>query len=256
MRRLIEYRELLWVWTIRDIRSRYKQTVLGGMWAVLQPLALMVMFSVIFSLFIKVSTEGVPYPIFSYSGLLFWIFFSTSVIFASNSLVNNMTLLRKIYFPREILPFAAVAASFVDLLIASTVFIGLIVYFRVPISISVLWVGPLLLLQIALTLGVVLFSSALNVFYRDFRFIVPLGIQLWMFATPVIYPVSIIPAAVRPYLVFNPMMGIIEGYRTSILHGVTPDWSILWPGAVVTILILFAGFAFFRRVEWAFADVI
>lgn len=256
MRQLYKYRELLWIWIWREIRARYKQSILGGLWAILQPLVLMVIFSVIFSRFLQVPTEGIPYPIFYYSALLFWMFFSTSITFGANSLINNMGLLRKIYFPREIIPLAAVGASLVDFCLASTVFMGLMAYYHVPITSSLLWVGPLLVLQTLLIIGVVLIVSALNVFYRDLRFVVPLGIQIWMYATPIIYPVSLVPEPLRAYLVLNPMVGVIEGYRSSILHGVTPDWSIVWPGAMVALAIFIIGIFVFKRLEWQFADVI
>jgi lipopolysaccharide transport system permease protein len=256
LRRLFDYRGLLWMWTWREIRSRYRQSLLGGLWAILQPLVVMLVFNVIFARFLRVPTDGIPYPVFSYSALLFWTFFSTSVSFGTNSLVNNAALLRKIYFPREILPMAAVGASFVDLVIASSVFAGLMVYYRTAPSLTMLWVIPLLVLQVLLTLGVILFSSALNAFYRDLRFVVPLGLQLWMYATPVIYPVSIVPERWRPFLALNPMLGIVEGYRASLLNGQGPDWPTILPGAIVALALFLGGYLFFKRVEGRLADVI
>ena len=255
MKNLFRYRELLWICTWREIRARYKQSVLGGLWAILQPLILMLIFTFVFSRFLPVPTDGIPYPIFYYSALLFWVFLSTSITFGANSFVNNTALLKKVYFPREIVPLGAIGASLFDLLIASTVFIGLMIFYRIPITSSMLWAVPLLILQCILIIGVVLLVASSNVFYRDLRFVVPLGLQLWMFATPIIYPASIIPESIRPYIVLNPMVGVIEGYRAALLHGEMPDWSIVWPGAIVAVLILLAAYFFFRRVEWSFADV-
>lgn len=256
MLKLIEYRELLWVWTWREIRSRYRQSLLGALWAVIQPVVVMVVFTVVFAGFLSVPTDGMPYPIFSYSGLLFWTFFSTSITFGTNSLVNNASLIKKIYFPRQILLLSAIGASFVDFLIAAVVFIALMIFYRVPITPAMLWIIPLLLLQIILAYAVILLAGALNVFYRDLRFVIPLLVQLWLYATPIIYPVSVVPERLRPFLALNPMFGIIEGYRAAILQGANPDFTLLWPGLVVTALLTGAGLLFFNRVEWAFADVV
>jgi lipopolysaccharide transport system permease protein len=256
MLKLIEYRELLWVWTWREIRSRYRQSVLGALWAVIQPVVVMVVFTVVFAGFLRVPTDGIPYPIFSYSALLFWTFFSSSITFGTNSLVNNANLIKKVYFPRQILLLSAVGASFIDFLIAAVVFLFLMFYFRVPITSAVLWVIPLLLLQTTLAYAVILITGALNVFYRDLRFVIPLAVQLWLYATPIIYPVSVVPEWLRPYLALNPMFGIIEGYRAALLHGAGPDFTLLLPGILVTILLVVAGLLYFNRVEWAFADVV
>lgn len=256
IKQLIHYRELLWLWTWREVRSRYRQSILGALWAILQPLVLMVVFNVVFANFLRVPSDGIPYPIFSYSALLFWVFFSTSISFGTNSLVTNMSLLKKVYFPREILAFTAITASFFDLLISAVVFVGLMIYYQVEITLNMLWILPLLTLQTILIAGVVLFGSSLNVFYRDLRFVVPLGVQLWMYATPIIYPISIVPERYQPFLVLNPMVGIIEGYRSAILQATAPDWSLIWPGIIVSLVLFVGGYVFFKQVEWSFADVI
>lgn len=256
LKKIFDYRELLWLWIMREIHARYKQSILGGLWAILQPFALMVVFSVIFSRFLQVPTEGIPYPVFSYSVLIFWTFFSTSISFGTNSLINNMGLLTKVYFPREILLLAAIGASLVDLGVASTVFVGMLIYYDVSITTTILWVFPLLLLQIILAYGAILIGSALNVFYRDIRFVVPLGLQLWLYVTPIMYPIGIIPESWRPYLAINPMVGIVQGYRNAILYGKAPDWAALWPGVVITIAVFMLGYLYFKRVEWSFADAI
>ena len=211
-RQLINYRELLWSWTVREVHSRYRQSVLGVLWAIIQPLVLMVAFTIIFSEFLKVPTNEVPYPIFSFSALIFWTLFSTSIAFGTNSLVNNMALLRKIYFPREILPLASISASFVDFLIAAAIFIVMYLLYGMPLRVSMVWVFPLLIVQLMLTLGVVAFSSSLNVYYRDLR--------------------------------------------SAILSGTTPEWSLIWPSVLISTVLFISGYIFFKRVEWAFADVV
>jgi lipopolysaccharide transport system permease protein len=256
MQTLISYRELLLMWTVRDIKVRYKQSILGGAWAILQPLSLMVMFSVIFTYFVKIDTGDIPYPIFSYTALLPWMFLTSSVNFAVPSLVQNMNLVKKIYFPREIFPLSSVAASFVDLLIASVVYIGMFIYYQIPFHTTIFLVPLLLVIQILLTLGIVLFSSALNVFYRDIRFVVPLGIQLWLYASPIIYPLSQVPESLRPIYLLNPMAGLIEAYRDVTIRGVMPDWNYLAIAAVVSIVIFIIGYLYFKHVEWQFADII
>ncbi len=256
LKTLYAYRELLWVWTFRDIKVRYKQSVLGGAWAILQPLSLMLIFSVIFTYFVKVPTEGIPYPIFSYSALLPWTFLATSISLAVPSLVQNMNLVTKIYFPREILPISVVAASFVDFLVASVVFVCMMLFYRVPFSITLLLMPVLVVMQTLLTVGVVLFASAVNVFYRDVRFVVPLAIQLWMYATPIIYPVTLIPERFRGLYMLNPMAGLIECYRAVALRATWPNWTYLGIVAGVSVGVFMLGYLYFKHVEWQFADLI
>lgn len=253
---LYDHRELLWTWALRDIQVRYKQSFLGAAWAILQPLSMMVVFSLIFVYIVKVPTDGRPYPIFSYTALLPWTFFTTAITFAVPSLVNNMTLVTKVYFPREIFPIAAVGASFIDFLIASLVFVGMMLVYRIPLSVTFLILPLLVVIQILLTLGVVLFASALNVYYRDVRFVVPLGMQLWMYATPIIYPVSLVPERFRALYLLNPMAGLIEAYRAVALRGVWPDWSYVGAAAGVSVILFVLGYLYFKRVEWQFADII
>lgn len=256
LKALYHCRELLWVWTWRDIKVRYKQSLLGVAWAILQPLSLMVIFSVIFTRFISLPTDGIPYPIFSYSALLPWTFFASSISFAVPSLIKNMNLITKTYFPREIFPISAVAASFVDFLVASVVFIGMMIFYRVPLSPHILLIVIILPIQILLTLGIVLFASAVSVFYRDVRFVVPLGIQLWMYATPIVYPVSSVPEQLRPYYMLNPMAVVIHSYRQVILASEWPAWSYLGIAAAVALTVFVAGYLYFKRAESTFADLI
>lgn len=256
IKNLYRFRELLWIWTLRNIKVRYKQSLFGGLWAILQPLSLMVVFSVIFTYFVKISTDGNPYPIFAYTALLPWTFFSASIGLGVSTLVNNMNLVTKIYFPKEILPVAMVGACFIDLMVAATVFVGMMIYYKVPLKITMSLIPLILFIQILLILGLVLFVSALNVFYRDIHFVVPLGIQIWMYLTPIIYPVSSVPERFRGLYMLNPMAGVIEAYRDVILKGVWPNWIYLFIAAVISIIVFLLGYLFFKHVEWQFADII
>jgi len=253
---LARYRDLLWLWTLREVQVRYKQSLLGIGWAVLQPLALTVIFTIVFSRLVQIDTGDIPYPIFSYTALVPWTFFATSLSFGIASLVNNMSLVSKIYFPREILPLASVGAAFVDFLVSAVILAGMMLIYRVPPGWVSLWVVPLLVVQIALTTAVVLLGSALLVFFRDVRFVVPLLIQVWFYATPIIYPVSLVPEQYRTLYFLNPMAGIIDGYRRVLLSGEAPQFDALALGGVVTMILLVAGIGFFKRSEPAFADLI
>lgn len=256
VRLLFGYRYLLWMWTLREVRVRYKQSILGGAWAVLQPLSLAIIFTVVFSLFAHMPTEGVPYPLFAYTALLPWTFLATSISFAIPSLVNNMGLVTKARFPREILPVAVVIAAFVDFAIASTVFVLMMIVYRRPLHWTAIWVPILILVQVVLILGISLLGSAINVFFRDIRFIVPLGVQLWLYATPVIYPVSIVPPRLQVLYMLNPMAGLITSYRRAVLYGLHPVLRDLGLAVVVTVALCVIAYSFFKRVERRFADII
>ena len=256
VRELMEARELLWTWTLRDFKVRYSQSILGAAWAVLQPLSLMVIFSIIFSVFLKIPTDGIPYPVFAYTALLPWTFFANSLSFAIPSLVNNMNLVSKIFFPREILPLSAILVGLVDFLIASSLFVVMLFIYRIPIGPSVLLVPLVLLIQIILTFGFSLLASAVNVFYRDIRFIIPLALQIWMYVSPVIYPTSAIPEGWRPVYFLNPMAAIIDTYRRIILLNQMPDWPYLALAAVVSIVLTVFAYRYFKRAEKEFADLI
>lgn len=253
---LYNYRALLWIWTQREVKIRYKQSILGAAWAILQPLVMMIMFTLVFSSFVRVPTDGIPYPIFSYTALLPWTFFATSISFAVPSLVNNMNLVTKIYFPREILPIASVAAAFVDFLVSSTVFVVLMLFYHVSVQPTLLWVPAILAIQIVLTLGVVLMAATLNVWYRDIRFLVPLGIQIWMYASPIIYPVTLVPERWRGLYMLNPMASIITSYRHVILDGEPPELRHLSVAAFLALVLLLSAYFYFKRSESRFADVI
>lgn len=253
---LLQYRDLLWLWTLREVQVRYKQSMLGIAWAVLQPLALTVVFTVVFSRLVQVDTGGIAYPVFAYVALVPWTFLSTSVSFGVPSLVNNLNLVTKIYFPREILPLASIGAAFIDFLVSAVILVGMMLVYGVRPGWVSLWVVPLLLVQVALTVAVVLWGSATLVFFRDVRFVVPLLTQVWMYATPVIYPASLVPERYQVWYFLNPMAGIIDGYRRVLLAGQAPQLQALAVGAVVTLVLLVGGYLFFKYAEPLFADLI
>ncbi len=254
--KLIDSRELLWMWTLREIRVRYKQSLLGIAWAVLQPFSLMVVFTVVFSRLVRVETGGIPYPLFSYTALLAWTFLSTSITLGVPSLVNNMNLVTKVSMPREILPIAPVLASLLDLAVAAILYVGMLIAYRVALVWTAAWVFPLLLIQLVLNLAVVIFGSALNVVYRDVRFIVPLATQIWMYATPIIYPIELIPERFRLIYYLNPMAPVIDGYRRVILRGLPPDFMGIGVALAISVALLVVAYYLFKRMEFAFADVI
>ena len=256
LRELWAYRELLFVLTLRGIQIRYKQSVLGIVWAVLQPLSLMLMFTLVFSSLLKVPSEGVPYPIFSYSALLFWTFFSGSLTRAIPSLEENAALIKKIYFPREFFPVSSVLTAVFDLLIAAVIFLGMMFYYDVSFTPYMLYVIPLLLIQIMFTLGVCFIFSALNAYYRDVKYALPLVIQIWMYATPIIYPLSLVPERFKTYYMLNPMTAIIESYRNVLVKGTGPEGFYIGVAAVEAVFLFILGYLYFKRIEMTFADVI
>lgn len=253
---LLEARELLITWTMRDFKVRYSQSILGAAWAVLQPLSLMVIFSVIFSVFVKIPTDGIPYPVFAYTAVLPWTFFANSVNFAIPSLVNNMNLVSKIYFPRETLPLSAIIVSFIDFLIGISILVLLIVIYRVPIGPTVLLAPLVLLIQMILTFGISLVGSAVNVFYRDVRFVIPLALQIWMYLSPIFYSVNVVPERLRPVYLLNPMATLIDSYRRVVLFNESPDWAYLGLAAVIACSLTLLAYRYFKRAETKFADLI
>jgi lipopolysaccharide transport system permease protein len=256
IKELVSHRDLLVTWTMRNIKVRYKQSFLGAAWSILQPLSATVILTLIFSRFLRVPTDGIPYPIFYYSALLPWTFLATAVSSGVTSLVSNMNLVTKIYFPREILPLAAILASLVDFLIASLIFVGMIILYQIPSSPSFVTVPLILLIQLTLVTGIVLFTSALTVSYRDIRFVVPVGLQLWMYMTPIIYPLSMVPERFRSLYMLNPMAGVIDAYRRVILQGEWPQMNYLLLGAAVSVALLIVAYYYFKRAEAVFADII
>lgn len=256
LRELIEYRELLYFLIWRDLKVRYKQTVLGVAWAILQPLLAMLVFSVFFGWFAGMSSDGVPYPLFAYTALVPWTFFANAVAQASNSLIEHERMLTKVYFPRLFIPLAAVLSGLVNFCIAFVMLIGLMMYYGLFPTLAILTVPLFVLLAAISAFAVSLWLSALNVRYRDVRYIVPFLLQLWLFITPIVYSISIIPERWRPFYSLNPMVGVVEGFRWALFKGADAPNGMLFISALIMVLLLVSGLFYFRRVEDTFADVI
>ena len=255
-REIWSHRELLLFLAWRDVKVRYKQTGLGVLWAIMQPLLTMAIFTVIFSRFAHVGTGGVPAPIFYFSGLVPWLYVSVTVSMASMSLISNMQLLTKIYFPRVMLPAAVALSSLVDFLIASLVMAGFLLYYHVHLTSAVL-IWPLLVVQMfLLALGMSLFLSALNVKFRDVKYAIPFVIQIWMYLSPVIYPSTILPSSLRRWSALNPADGLIEAFRHCFVPTSPVNWHVVAISASVTVVLFVGGLFYFQSSERAFADVI
>ena len=255
-RSLWEYRELLYFFCWRDIKVRYKQTALGATWALLQPFMTMVIFSVIFGRFAKMPSDGVPYPIFAYCGLLPWQLFAFALSETSNSLVGNAHLITKVYFPRLLVPVAGLLTGLVDFAIAFVLLIAKMFYYHLPIRSSILVIPFLLLFAIVSSLGVGLWLSALSVKYRDVRHVLPFITQFWLYATPVAYPSSLIPHKWRFLMGINPMSGVVEGFRWALLGTAHVDLGLMAVSVVSVLLLLAGGLAYFDRMEETFADLV
>ena len=249
-------RELLYFLIWRDVKIRYKQTVLGTAWVIIQPLMIMVIFTVIFGQFARIPSDGLPYSIFTYTALLPWQYFSQAISRSSDSLVSSAHLITKIYFPRLIIPISAVLAPLVDFAIAFVVLLGMMAWFGISPYWNALFLPLFLLLALITALAVSLFLSALNVKYRDVRYTVPFLIQVWMYASPVVYPVSIMPAQWRLLYSLNPLVGVIESFRWALLGKGSPDFSIMVVSGTVVVVLLLGGIIYFREMERTFADVI
>lgn len=255
-RELWEYRELLYFFVWRDLKVRYKQTVMGASWAIIQPIFTMVIFSLFFGKLAKVPSDGLPYPIFSYTALVPWTFFANAVTQASNSLVSGANMLKKIYFPRLTMPAATVLAGIVDFALAFGVLLGMMLFYGFVPTINVLWLPLFLLLALVTALGASLWLSAMNVQFRDVRYIVPFLVQAWLFATPIAYPSSLLSEPWRTLYGINPMTGVVEGFRWALLGTDTAPGSIIIVSALVALTLLVSGAFYFRRMERTFADVV
>jgi lipopolysaccharide transport system permease protein len=254
--RLFQYHDLLYTLSLHRLQVRYKQSVLGPLWAVLQPLSLMLIYTVVFSRVARLPSEGLPYALFAYCALLPWTFFGTAVSTATTSLVSHTNLVTKVYFPREILPLTYVFAAFVDLLAASTVLGALMVYYQIPLTANLLWAVPVLVVLMMFTLGVALVLSAIQVRYRDIGIALPLVLQISMFATPVVYPLSVVPSQWQTLYSLNPMVGIVESFRRVVVQGAPPAFEPLGIAALCSVLLLPAAFVYFKRVEATMADLL
>ncbi|MGI9067939.1 MAG: ABC transporter permease [Pyrinomonadaceae bacterium] len=249
------YRELLYFLTWRDIKVRYKQTVMGAAWAIIQPLVTMLVLTIFFNIFVGVPSDNLPYPVFAYAGLVPWVFFSNAVANCSTSLVGSSSLISKVYFPRVIVPAAAVSAGLVDLGIASLILLALTIVYGIPMTPNLAMLPVLLMLTLALSLAVGILVSALTVKYRDIRHALPFVLQTWMFVSPIIYPRSVVQPKWRWLLALNPLTGIIEGFRSSLV-GQEFNWPLLAVALFETCVVLTVSVYSFRRLEKSFADLV
>lgn len=256
LRSLWEYRELLYFLVWRDIKVRYKQTALGASWAIIQPFGTMVVFSLFFGRLAGVPSDGVPYPIFAFAALVPWTFFAQGLSQSANSLVASQELLRKVYFPRLVIPSASVLAGLVDFAISFVVLLGMMLFYDVVPTLRVVWIPLLLLLALVTSLGVGLWFSALNVRYRDVVYIVPFVVQFWLFATPIAYPSSLLPEPWRILYGVNPMVGVVEGFRWALIGTDTAPGPMMAVSVVAALVILVSGAYYFRWTERSFADIV
>jgi len=256
LRELWDQRELVYFLAWRDIKVRYKQTVLGASWAILQPVFAMVVFSLFFGRLGGLPSDGLPYPLWSFAGLVPWTFFSQGLTQAANSLVMSQNLLRKVYFPRLAIPVATVLSAAVDFVLAFAVLAAMIFFYQIELTGRVLWVIPLAVLAFVTALGAGLWFAALSVRYRDVRFVVPFLVQFWLFATPIAYPSSLLPERWRALYALNPMAGVVEGFRWTLLGANTRPGSMVIVSTLAAAVILFGGAYYFRSVERTFADVV
>lgn len=253
---LWEYRELLYFLVWRDIKIRYKQTALGAAWAIIQPLMTMVVFSLFFGKLAKIPSDGIPYPIFCYAALVPWTFFANGLTQSSNSLVGSSNLLTKVYFPRLAIPIATVFSGVIDFLLAFGILLVMMPFYHVPITWKVLWFPVFLLLALVTSLGVGLWLSALNVQYRDVRYVVPFITQFWMLATPIAYPSSLLSEPWKTIYGLNPMSGVVEGFRWALLGSKISVGPLLAVSSLAALLILIGGAFYFRKMEKTFADIV
>src|SRR5688572_360649 len=251
---LWEYRELLYFLAWRDIKVRYKQTALGAAWAVIQPFCTMVVFSLFFGRLAGLSSDGVPYPLFSFAALVPWTFFANGLAQSAESLVSSANLVRKVYFPRLAIPIAAIVSGAIDFCIAFVVLLAMMVFFGVTPTSNVIWLPFFVLLAVVTSLGIGLWLSALNVQYRDVRYVVPFIVQFWLFATPIAYSSSLLSEPWRTVYGINPMAGVVEGFRWALLGTETAPGPMVAVSSVVAVLMLVGGAYYFRRMEHLFAD--
>jgi len=253
---LRQYRDLFYFLVVRDIKVKYKQTVLGGLWAIIQPFFAMVVFTLFFGRLAKMPSDGIPYPIFNYTALVAWTYFSTSISGSGNSLIGNSNLITKVYFPRLIVPLSPALAGLLDFCIAFIVLIGMMFYFHIYPTIMILLVPFLVVLMMLTATGVGMFLAALNAKYRDIRYTIPFLVQLWMFASPIVYPASLIPEKYRLLYALNPMVGIIEGFRSALLGTVAFPTQMILISMTVSVALFVFGLFYFKQVEQHFADII
>jgi lipopolysaccharide transport system permease protein len=256
LRKFAKYRDLLYTLSVHRVKVRYKQSLLGASWAIIQPLAMVIILTAIFSFIARMPSEGLPYVLFVYVALLPWNYLSTSLTTSTNGLVSHSNLITKVYFPREILPLTYVFAALFDFLIASTVLVVLLLYYRVPLTANLIYVLPIMFILTVFIIAAALVLSAMQVRFRDVGVAVPIAMQVWMFASPVLYPLAAVPTRLQSIYQLNPMVGIIEGLRSVVLHGEPPATAALWVPAVISVGLLIIAYSYFKRVEATMADVI
>ena len=256
LRKLAQYRDLIWTLSIHRVKVRYKQSALGVLWAILQPLAVMLIFTFVFSKIARMPSEGAPYAIFAYTALLPWTFFAGALANATTSLTTHAQFVTKVYFPREILPITYVAAALFDFLVASTLLAILMIYYQVTPTLNALYAIPIIAVLTCFALATSFLFSATQIRFRDLGVAVPLLLQVWLFATPVIYPLSAVPQRIRPFYMLNPMVGIVENFRQVILKGAPPDASSLMLSAVIAVILLLFSYVYFKWLEATMADFV
>jgi lipopolysaccharide transport system permease protein len=255
LKELWNYRELLYTFVVRDIKVRYKQTALGASWAIIQPLFMMVVFTLFFGNLAKIPSDNIPYPLFSYSALLPWTLFAEGVTRSTNSMITNSNIMTKVYFPRMIMPLSGILSPLVDFAIAFAILIGMMLFMGFVPTVNIIWLPAFILLAILTSLGVGLWLSAFNVQYRDFQYTLPFVIQLWLFASPVVYPSSMLPEQYRVIYGLNPMAGVIEGFRWALL-GTNPPGSMIWVSVLIVLILLISGSFYFKRTEQSYSDIV
>jgi len=256
LKELWEYRELLYFLTWRDVKVKYKQTVIGAAWAIIQPFFTMVVFSLFFGKLAKIPSDGIPYPIFSFAALVPWTFFANGLSQSSNSLVGGANLIKKIYFPRLVMPISGVVSGVVDFVLAFIVLLGMMLFYHILPTSNIIWLPFFLLLAFVTSLGVGLWLSAMNVQFRDVRYALPFLTQFWLFATPIAYPSSLLSEPWRTIYGLNPMVGVVEGFRWALLGAKTAPGPVIIVSTLASLAILASGAYYFRRMEKTFADVV
>jgi lipopolysaccharide transport system permease protein len=253
---LRQYRDLFYFLVVRDIKVKYKQTVLGGLWAVIQPFFSMVVFTLFFGKLAKMPSDGIPYPVFNFTAMVAWTYFSNAISDAGNSLISSTNLLSKVYFPRLIIPSSPVLAGLLDFAIAFVILLGMMIYYKIYPTLLILMTPLLVLLMVLTASGVGMFLAALNAQYRDIRYTMPFLIQIWMFASPIVYPASIIPGEYRFLYALNPMVGVIEGFRSALLGTTAFPLGMILISSAVSLVLFLIGIMYFKQTERYFADII
>lgn len=259
MKKLIElfsYRELIYNLAAKQISVNFKQSFLGFFWAILKPVCTVLIFTVVFSRIAKFPSEGIPYPLFAFGALLPWTFFTTAIAAGVPSLLSNAHLIKKIYFPREVLPLAAIIGASLDVVISAVIFIGLLIFYRVGITWNIFFIIPILAIEFLFGFGLALGIGTVNVWYRDAGQATGLLMQFWMYLTPIIYPLSMVPAKYRAVYALNPMVGIVEGFRNAVIKGLMPDMGLLGISAAIAVVTFIIGYSVFKAKEFDFVDVI